>query len=85
MATKRTIIKLDCGVEAETCIYSGMEWLKISLIDLYNGYGELNSLPLLSKMFSELSLRGFTSSGTMRVEGYYGATDDLLLEVSRKI
>lgn len=59
--------------------------MEISLIDLYDGYGELNSLLLLSKLFGELATKGFTSNGLSRVEGYYGSTDDLLLRVHRRV
>ena len=84
MSKKKNIIKLDCGVEAENWFYSGTEWLRISIVDLYNGYGQLASLSLLAELFAELSKKGFTSNAISRIEGYYGSTDDLLLDVCRK-
>ena len=84
MAKKKGIVKLLCGVEAENWFYLETEWLSISLIDLYRGYGQLSSMKLLAQLFAELDDMGFSSTGISRVEGLYGSTDDLLLEVSRK-
>jgi hypothetical protein len=83
MSSKKEI-KLDCGVVAEAFTTSKYEMLRISLIDLYNGYGALSNLRLLASLFNELADKGYTSDGISRVEGYYDSTDDLLLDVSRK-
>lgn len=83
MATKK--ITLKCGIKMESWSYSGTEYLKVSIGDLYSGCGELNSLKLFSDMLSELHALGYEGNGMDRIEGYYGATDDLFLTVRRKI
>lgn len=83
MAKKKVFVKLDCGVEAESWFYSGNENLEISLLGLYDGYGELSDLKTLGALFTELSEKGFKNEGLSRVEGYYGSTDDLILRVSK--
>lgn len=82
---KNKIIKLDCGVEAERWTYGKTEGLRLSVIDLYNGYGELNDLKKLSELFAELAAKGFKGDGLSREIGYYDSTDDLFLDVSRSL
>jgi hypothetical protein len=83
MAAKK--ITLKCGVEMDNWRYDEWEYLKVSIVDLYAGYGTLNSLKLLSDILLELSDLGYEGNGMDRIEGWYGATDDLILTVKRKI
>jgi hypothetical protein len=82
---KNKIIKLDCGIEAEYWKSGKTERLRISVIDLYNGYGELNNLKKLSELFAELAAKGFKGDGLSREIGYYDSTDDLLLDVCKSL
>lgn len=76
-------IKLECGVEVKHWNYKKYELIEIDLIDFYNGYGELNNLELLSKLFKELNDKGFKSDGLSREIGYYDSTDGLLLTLRK--
>lgn len=83
MAAKK--ITLKCGVSMDYWKYGEFEFLKVSIISLYNGYGNMNSIKLVSEMLLELHKLGYESNGMDRLEGFYGATDDLFLTVRREI
>lgn len=83
MATKKIFLK--CGVGMDYWKYGEFEFLKVSIIGLYNGYGNMNSIHLVSEMLLELHNLGYEGNGMDREEGYYGATDNLWLTVKRKI
>lgn len=82
---KKSQIILDCGIKAIQILSknSEIEMLEISLIDLYNAYGETNNFLLLSKLFLELHEKGFINDGLSRTVGYYDSTDDIRLDVHR--
>lgn len=84
MSSTKTIT-LDCGVVAQNWFSGGSEYLTISIIGLHNGVGQLSSLSFLSNLFNELHVKGFKVSGISRIEGYYGETDDLLLDLIKII
>lgn len=83
MKTKE--ITLDCGIVAESWTHDGYQHLDISLINLYNGYGDMNSMSRMASLFKELADKGYEGSGMMRKIGYYDSTDDIILHVVRKI
>lgn len=83
MADKKIVLK--CGIVATKWKYLGYENIVISLIDLYNGYGKLNNILLLSQLFKELYDMGFDSGNGMSYDmGYYNSIDDLTLTVRKK-
>ena len=82
---KKTTIKLNCGIEAEQTISSGKEWLDISLMPLYEGYGKGNNFELLSKLFLELHLKGFEGHGLSREVLCYDSTNDIILKCSKNL
>jgi len=81
---KKQEITLDCGVVAESWTSGDYDWLRVSIMDFYNGYGALSNLKLMANLVNELADKGYSCCGISRVEGYYNSTDDLLLDVSRK-
>jgi len=81
--SKKQIVKLKCGVEGTFSTYKGSEFLSISIINLYEGYGPLNDPKLLSELFKELDEEGWKLSGLMRQVGYYDSTSDLMIEALR--
>ncbi len=79
-------IELDCGIVAQYWLRSeGTESLRISLIDLYSGYGEQNSMSLMADLFKELHDKGFSGQGISMDKGYYDDIENLYLEVNRQI
>lgn len=80
MGKKEKEATLDCGARALYTQTAGTEFLAISLIDLYQGYGELNDPLKLAALFTELHQKGYKLSGLSRVVGYYDSTDDLILD-----
>jgi len=79
-------VKLNCGIE---CDYwkrkNKHESLRISMYDLYQGYGKYNNLKLISELFNELNQKGFTGNGISFERGYYDSINNLFLDVSRDI
>jgi len=82
---RKTIIALDCGVEAESWGSGNNEYLQISLIDLFHGYGQLNDAALLASLFAELSQKGYALDGMFTEIGYYDSIDDLLLTATKSL
>lgn len=85
MKTKYTDITLDCGIVCKRHVYSGDEWLEISLEHLHRGYGPESEFELLSKLFAELHAKGYKGTGLHIVTGYYDSIDDIVLNVFKKI
>jgi len=82
-------ITLNCGYPAETWLGKGdkgtiIKHIEILLTDLYNGYGNLNNPLLLSKLFLELSEKGYSLNGIFVVHGYYDSIDDLKLNGTKE-
>lgn len=84
MAKEKRVV-LKCGVAAEYWTARKKEWLRISIGDLFKGYGNLNNLLLISELFKELNSEGYEGEGMSLVNGYYGSIDDLLLDVCRDV
>jgi hypothetical protein len=83
MATKTNYITLDCGFEATQKFNGKNEFLDISLMDLYSGYGE-NCDPIkLSNLFKELSDKGYILCGMSREMGCYDTIDDMILNATK--
>jgi len=82
---KNMTLKLKCGVEVEYRKNKDVERISVSLIDLYNGYGSLNSFSLLAKLFAELDELGYEGTGLYREMGYYDSVDDIILEVMKDV
>jgi hypothetical protein len=78
-------ITLDCGFEAELWVNNKRESIEVSLINLFDGYGNLLSFEKLACLFKELAEKGYKNEGISIVKGYYDSTDDLILRGSRKI
>lgn len=82
MSTKN--ILLECGITAEYWKYKKVESLRISLEDLYNGWGKENSIELMIELFTELKEKGYKSAkGIDLTHGYYNSIDDINLTVSK--
>jgi len=75
---KKEKFKLKCGVEVT--FYNKRKFGEVSLINLYNGYGELSDFKKVAELFNELHEMGYTPSGMMREIGYYDSTDDIKLD-----
>lgn len=82
---KPKTIKLLCGVLAEYNKGKDLEFLDITLTDLYNANGYLNDFMLVSDLFKELQELGYQNDGLYTSEDYSGVVDGLFLNVSRKI
>jgi hypothetical protein len=78
-------ITLDCGIDAELWTNGKYESIEVSLIDLYNGYGDFSSFEKTRGLFKELAEKGYKNEGISTVTGYYDSIDDLILRGSRKI
>lgn len=78
-------ITLDCGIAAELWINGKHESIEISLINLYDGYGDFSSFEKMGSLFKELAEKGYKNEGISIVNGYYDSILDLILRGSRKI
>lgn len=85
MKKKTELIMLDCGISAERWIGGGVERIRVSIIDAYNGYGELNNLKKLSELFAELADKGYEGTGMHTQTGYYDSVDDIFIDVTKQI
>lgn len=77
---KGKLIKLGCGIEAQSWSYQGNDYLRISIIDFFNGHGDLSSFELMGRLFSEIHEMGYQNTGMSRVIGYYDSTDDVFID-----
>ena len=83
--SKKKSIKLDCGFEAEQWTTGKTECLRVSIIDLYEGYSTCADFSKYAALFQELADKGYKPYGMSRVVGYYDSLNDLFLDCGREI